>query len=345
MYLIDPLTDPRWATLVERHSAACAFHTQGWLRALWLTYGYTPLAVTSSAPAAALSDALPICRVESWVTGRRLVSLPFTDHCQPLISAGAMLDQFIQFVSHFAENEKLRFVEVRPAAPVEAGCLDAEHRSSSYRIHWLDTTPPLDKIFASFDKDSIQRKIRRAERERLAYEEGRTPEFVNRFYRLLVRTRRRHQLPPQPVEWFQNLAQQMPEAIQFRIAIKETVPIAAIVTLKHRNCMTYKYGCSDERYHATGSMPFLFWRMIQEAKEDSIPLVDFGRSDLDNPGLIRFKDQWGTRKAELTYYRFPPAVSARDSAGLPARAAKAVLARVPDRMLTVIGRLIYRHIG
>src|SRR5260370_39896401 len=39
-----------------------------------------------------LHDALPIylesgivlCRVESWLTGCRLVSLPFSDHCQPI---------------------------------------------------------------------------------------------------------------------------------------------------------------------------------------------------------------------------------------------------------------------
>jgi CelD/BcsL family acetyltransferase involved in cellulose biosynthesis len=345
MYIVDPLNDLRWAPFVERHAAACAFHTQGWLRALSLTYGYEPFAVTSSAPGRELTDAVPFCRIASWATGRRLVSLPFTDHCQPLVPPDASMGAVVEFLAELSRREKYKFFELRPAGPLDDAAVGDENRSAAYYIHWLDLTPSLEAIFSSFQKDSIQRKIRRADREGLQYEEGRSPEIIKKFYGLLVRTRRRHQLPPQPMEWFQNLASAMGEAIQFRIALKDDLPVAAIVTLTHRNSLIYKYGCSDERYHATGSMPFLFWRMIQEAKNASIPLVDFGRSDLDNPGLIRFKDQWGTRRTELTYYRFPAPSPARSSFGFAGRAAKAIFARLPDSLLALAGKKIYRHIG
>ncbi len=345
MYLINPLSDPRWAPFVERHSAACAFHTEQWLRALSDTYGYTPFAITSCPPGTELTDAIAVCRVESWATGRRLVSLPFSDHCQPLVGSGTAIGEYIQWLMEVVRTEKYNFVELRPAAPALASSANSYNQSAAYYLHLLDTTPRLETIFNSFDKDSIQRKIRRAERERLRYDEGCSPEIIKTFYALLLRTRRRHQLPPQPIDWFYKLASAMGRSIQFRIARKDDVPVAAIITVKHRNSMIYKYGCSDERYHATGSMPFLFWRMIQEAKETSIPLVDFGRSDIDNPGLIRFKDQWGTCRTELKYYRFPPPASQRASFGPIVRAAKAILARTPDGMLRTVGRLVYRHIG
>ncbi len=345
MHIIDPLNDPRWAPFVERHPGACAFHTERWLRALAQTYGYEPLAITSSAPGSALTDAVPFCRIKSWATGRRLVSLPFSDHCQPLLGSDAGGGDVIRFAAEYSRREGDGFVEFRPAVPLRDASLDPEHEFTCYYIHWLDLTPTQERIFNSFHKDSIQRKIRRAEREGLRYEEGRSQEIIAKFYSLLMRTRRRHQLPPQPIKWFENLAQSMGESIQYRISIKDNVPVAAIVTLIHRNSMIYKYGCSDERFHAAGGTPFLFWRMIQDAKSAGVPLLDLGRTDIDNAGLIRFKDEWGTRRTELRYYRYPAPAASKTSDGIAARVAKKIFANMPDVLLEITGKLIYRHIG
>lgn len=345
MHIIDPLNDSRWAPFIERHPAACAFHTEGWLRALAQTYGYQPLAVTSAAPGSALTDAVPFCRIKSWATGRRLVSLPFSDHCQPLLGTDADGDAAIRFAAEYSRREGDKFMELRPAVPLRDASRGHEHQSACYYMHWLDLVPPQETIFNSFHKDSIQRKIRRADREGLQYEDGRSPDIIAKFYALLLRTRRRHQLPPQPIEWFENMARSMGESIQYRVAIKDKVPVAAIVTLTHRSSMIYKYGCSDERFHAAGGTPFLFWRMIQDAKNAGIPLLDFGRTDMDNAGLIRFKDQWGTRRTELLYYRYPAPAASKTSDGIAARAAKKIFASMPNALLEITGKLIYRHIG
>ena len=78
----DPVGDPRWSELVERHPAASIFHSPGWLSALRQTYGYEPFVVTTS-PGPTLENGMVVCRVKGW-TSRRLVSLPFSDHCDPL---------------------------------------------------------------------------------------------------------------------------------------------------------------------------------------------------------------------------------------------------------------------
>jgi hypothetical protein len=85
VYSLNPLADRRWAGFVQRQPLASVFHTTGWLEALHRTYGYEPIAYTTSAPAADLTNAVVLCRVSSWLTGRRMVSLPFADHCEPLV--------------------------------------------------------------------------------------------------------------------------------------------------------------------------------------------------------------------------------------------------------------------
>src|SRR5690242_12893147 len=82
---INPLVDDRWPEFIGRHPNASVFHSRGWLSALQSTYGYEPLAFTTSAPSEELKNALLFCVVRSWLTGSRLVSLPFSDHCDPLV--------------------------------------------------------------------------------------------------------------------------------------------------------------------------------------------------------------------------------------------------------------------
>ncbi len=84
VYELDPLRDHRWPSFLQRHPQASVFHSVGWLEALHRTYGYEPVAFTTSPPTSDLKRALLFCRIRSWLTGHRIVSLPFSDHCAPL---------------------------------------------------------------------------------------------------------------------------------------------------------------------------------------------------------------------------------------------------------------------
>jgi len=84
VYEIDPLWDPRWQALLARDSRASIFHHPSWLDALRRTYGYQPTVLTTTPPGGELTNGVVLCRVDSWLTGRRMVSLPFSDHCEPL---------------------------------------------------------------------------------------------------------------------------------------------------------------------------------------------------------------------------------------------------------------------
>jgi len=217
--------------------------------------------------------------------------------------------------------------------------------AQSYCLHSLDLNPELDKLFRQLHKNSTQRKIRRAERERLTYEEGRSEALVDTFYALLLRTRRRHHLPPHPRAWFSHLAECLGNNMKIRVASKDGRPIASILTLSWKDVMVYKYGCSDERFHSLGGMHLLFWTAIQEAKIDGCRDFDFGRSGCDDQGLITFKDHWGASRSELTYWRHPAPVAPTAAAALARRLAEFAFALFPDRLRMVTGNLFYKHMG
>lgn len=343
VWAIDPLHDVRWPEFILRHPNASVFHTRGWLTALQATYGYAPVAVTTSAPANKLTNALLFCAVRSWLTGSRLVSLPFSDHCEPLVEDADQFRKLCAYVELQRKKERWKYVEIRSANSL----LDFGSdfcRATTYHLHRLDLRPGLDAVYKGFHKACIQRKLSRAERESLTYEAGRSPSLLQQLYGLLQLTRSRHHVPSQPFEWLQHLMACMGKDACIRIASKAGQPIAGLLTVSHGNKMVYKYGGSDARFHNLGGIPMLFWQAIKEAKAAGAEELDLGRSDLDNQGLITFKEHWSATRSTLTTWR-APAVTVPSFEHINVRLAKKVCARLPDSVLTLAGRLLYRHIG
>jgi hypothetical protein len=348
VYQINPLRDQRWAEFVKIHPRASIFHTPGWFESLQRTYGYDPIVVTTSGPQTPLTNGLPFCRVKSWVTGERVVSLPFSDHCEPLVDSELELRAMLEFMAEQCRERGNRYVEIRPLEhrDVYLGEQFPYRHAEEFRLPLIDLRPTLDELFQSFDKSSTQRSIRHGEKLGLNYEEGTSSGLLKKFYALQVLTRRRHQLPPQPLKWFQNLLALLGDKAKIRLISRGERPVASILTVLFKDTMLYKYGCSDPELNNLRGTTVLFWRTIQDAKEHGAQVFDLGRSDLDNKGLLRFKSQWGGKEIPLIYWRYPQGV--RDIVprfSIGKRLGRKMLAHLPDNLLILVGKTLYKHAG
>jgi hypothetical protein len=343
VFEIDPLSDPRWTALVESHPRSSIFHTTRWLRALQTAYGYDPVVVSTCSSAASLINGIVFCRIRSWLTGPRLVSLPFSDHCEPLVRSSDELDEILLHIRQEVDGKRWKYLEIRPDL-CEPGNCTGVNRSRSYQLHRLDLRRNLEELFHDFHKHSVQRKIRRAERERLQYAAGASEALLQKFYKLLVMTRRRQGLPPQPLVWFRALLAALGDKLQIRVASKGDLPVASILTLCHKKSMVYKYSCSNAAFNNLGGTTLLLWNAIQEAKNSGLEELDMGRSDTDNPGLITFKEHWATVATRISYWTYPYAPQVHPS-GWQKSLARRVVSVSPDFALRAAGDLLYRHIG
>lgn len=348
---IEPLSDCRWEELVQRHPRSSVFHSTAWLKALARTYQYRPVAYVTSTSGQRLASGMVFCQVESWLTGRRLVSLPFSDHCEPLVDSQDDLDAITLAVEQEVRQRGWRYMEMRPLQPVEIAT-SLHYSTVPYTFHQLDLRPDLATLFRNCHKSSTQRKIVRAEHEGLRYDEGSTEQLLEIFYRLLTLTRQRHHRPPQPWKWFVNLMECFGEDLKIRVARQGDRPVAALLTIRHKDTMTYKYGGSDPRFNRLGGMHLLFWRAIQEAKSAGLRRFDFGRTDAEQQGLITFKARWGSRQSELTYTRYSAAADVNlqhafepAASSWKSKAARFLLAHMQPSLLSLAGRVLYRHVG
>ncbi len=345
VYEIDPIRDPRWPSFLNTHPEASIFHTSEWLQTLQQTYAYEPIAYTTSAPGEALRDGLPCCRISSRLTGRRVVSLPFADHYQPLLPEPGALPQFLHQLARANAAGPWRYVELRPLSTICHTLSTPFSTAKTAYLHRLNLGPDCGKLFDGFHKSCVQRRIRRAAREGLTYESGRTEAMLAKFYQLQLLMRRKHQLLPQPIAWFRNLINNLGEQCTIYVALQHETPVASIITLRYKHTVIYKYGASDPLRYALGGMIALLWRAIQDAQAVGAKVFDMGRSDQDQTSLVRFKDRWGAARSELHYYRYPHARTPLTLARWQRRLGRHVFARLPDRLLTASGNFLYRHIG
>jgi CelD/BcsL family acetyltransferase involved in cellulose biosynthesis len=344
VYEINPLHDPRWATFVESHPQSSVFHSTRWLRALQTVYGYEPVVITTCPPGTRLANGLVFCRIKSWLTGRRLVSLPFSDHCEPLLDSPDELDAILLRMTRDLDKSKWKYIEIRPISQ-RPGADTGLRESLTYQFHRLDLRKNAEELFHGFHKDCVQRKIRRAEREGLKYEEGNSEALLQKFYKLLVETRRRQFLPPQPLAWFRGLIAAFGADVKIRVASKGDLPVAGILTLSNKKCVVYKYGGSIASLNKLGGMPFLFWKTIQEARDKGLEELDLGRSDTDNLGLITFKGHWGAARTTLSYWRYPAPSPRVPRSAWQQNLVRRLVQAAPDLALEAVGTLLYKHIG
>jgi CelD/BcsL family acetyltransferase involved in cellulose biosynthesis len=343
VFAIDPLNDPRWKALANSHPNASVFHQVEWLQALKLCYGYVPVALTLSPPGSPVENGLLFCEIRSRLTGNRMVSIPFSDHCEPLISDPEELELFVAALTERVERSRWDYFELRPILH-NPSTQQGFGGSQKYYFHRLDLRPSEQALFKKFQKDSVQRKIRRAEREDLRYQEGTSETLLQQFYKLMIMTRRRRGLPPQPLKWFRSLVLCMGENAQIRVAFKDETPVASILTLTTRRSLVYKYGCSDSRFSNLGGTALLFWKAIQQAKANGIEELDMGRSDIDNTGLVTFKERWGAEQSPVNYWRYPIQAASSNPERL-IKYAKKLISIAPDQALVALGNLLYPHLG
>lgn len=349
VHQLSPIEDSRWDEFLMRCPDASLFHSSQWLTALQQTYGYKPVVYTTAALGEKLQNGLVLCEVESQLTGRRLVSVPFSDYCQPLAQTRDDLCRLFKSVEEQVSRNGWRYFEVRPLSPT--GIARPKWQTSTvYLHHQIDLGPDIETLYQNLHKDSVQRKIRRAERDGLEYAVGTAEPLLDAFYRIMVQTRRRHGVPPQPKKWFRSLVESFGESLQIRVAFNAAEPVAAMMTIRHKDTLIYKYGGSDVRYNKMGGMHLLYWNSIRDAKRWGLRTFDLGRTDAHQSGLATFKKRWGATESSLSYSRYSESGDDLHSFELATpnwkrRTAKYVFEHTPHALLPALGRLLYKHFG
>ena len=338
--VVEP-EDPGWSRfLAERPEATC-FHQPSWLATLTGTYGLRTFVAVQRDDAGEIVAGLPLAEVRRPLGARRWSSLPFSDECGPLVARGGSVATLGQHVDALRRAHDVADLEVRTRLDLPGVCIHevAVTHALPLRARGDGGTP------LAGARASVRRHVATSRRQgvQVHVAEG-VGDVVGTYYRLHVQTRRRQGVPAQPRSYFRLLWERMLEPGHgfVLIARRGGSAVAGAVYLLGGRTVTYKYGASDARSWSLRPNHAVMAEAIRWATEHGYRTFDFGRTDLDNPGLAQFKQSWGAEARPLRYTSFSG--SPRYGPGHPAQAMVApLIRRAPTMVCRGLGELLYRY--
>ncbi|MER5387536.1 GNAT family N-acetyltransferase [Saccharopolyspora sp. NPDC002686] len=338
---VDPRKDELWRTLATGEHGDL-FTSPPWIDAVCSTYGFTP-----AARIALDADGTPRGGL-AWVPvsdlrGDRLCSLPFSDWADPVAPDTATWNALVDGL-------------IEPGTSLTLRCLHAAEPVADPRLritgetvqHTTRIDAPIEDIHRRIDQ-AARRNIAKAERGGIRVEAISGIRGVQQFHQLQVGLRKRkYRMLAQPVEFFENIWDRFSAdcSVVTMLARHAEDTVAGVVFLAWNGILHCKFAASRPDYLAMRPNDAVYWAGIRWAAERGMRAVDWGASDVDQPGLIRFKSKYATDEKRIV---------ALKSAGEPSPAqaeAGRVLGditrlftdeSVPDRITDEAGALLYRY--
>lgn len=339
--VIEP-ADDRWLTFISSQSDSQIFHHPCWMELLGRTYNYRQFVVTESDGVGRILAGLPLMEVNSPLTGRRWVSLPFTDYCRPLFDREQTLERLTRDLLSLSIQERIPRVELRWGLPNNT----AIHPACSYILNILDLDSDPEKVAKHFDRSNRQ-NTRAAEKNQVEVRWGKDLADMRKFYELQVVTRRRHGVPVQPWRYFRLMAESLlgRGMCSILLAFKDDRCLAGLVLLHWQQTTVCKYAASREDSLPLRPNNLLFWSAIRWSCEHGFKVFDMGRTETEDAGLRRFKKGWGAREIPLIYYSIDNKSRRRSTVGGIAPLMHTIIRRSPPWVCQLSGQILYKHFG
>ena len=212
--------------------------------------------------------------------------------------------------------------------------------------HLLQLQPDTDAVERGYSKSEVRRAVSKARRSGLVVERRTDREALDVFYRLHTATRRRLGVPTQPKRFIRRFQGLFDKGLGFVMLVhRGPEPAAAAVFLTFNGTLTYKYGASDAELLKLRPNNLLFSDAIRWGCQNGYRLLDFGRTELDNAGLRRFKRGWGTEELSLAYTYAPGSAAGNLQGDGVGRIAKKTIQRSPPAISRLVGETLYKHYG
>jgi len=286
---------------------------------------------------------VPIMELKSFLTGKRGVSLPFTDFCDPILNDGVNPQDLLNSINEYGEKAGWKYVEFRGGNKLFPFSLP----SCTYLGHTIDLAKDEGQIFSGL-RDSTRRNIKKAVKEGVKVQISQSLDSVQEFCRLNSISRKDHGLPPQPYYFFKKVYEHI-LANNFGFIVLgsfEGKAVAGEVYFQLKEKAVYKYGASDKTFQHLRANNLVMWEGIRECIRRGCTILSLGRTDLNHEGLLQFKRGWGATEQQINYYRYDLkkgsfVLGSSKVSGFHNK----IFRNIPIPLLNRLGSILYKHVG
>lgn len=296
---VDPRVDPLWRRLLAQYKSSL-FHSPSWMQALSDTYDFEVYAYIVVNSRGEPKAGLPLMRINDPL-GERVVSLPFSDYCDPLACSQTWDSLSNRLLAKY---------------PVTIRCLHNALPLTDKRFalvkrakwHAMDLQPDSTTLWQGLH-DSAKRAVRKAERDGVKVSIAQTKEELRAFFELHLQVRKyKYQLLAQPYAFFEALYHHFLVRQQgaLMLATYENEIIGGVMFLAWEGKLYYKFNASAVTNLVHRPNDLLIWTGVQYGKANGYTQLDFGLSDWEQQGLVKYKRKFASEEKTLSFLRYTP---------------------------------------
>jgi hypothetical protein len=346
---INPANDARWDRFVIGHPFGWIPHLSCWQRILEQSFSHMKgyyLALVQR-QGGEIKAALPLFEVRSWLTGTRLVSIPWATLCDPLVSC---VDEYRLLRNKALDMQKtldaghLEVRSLHSAALLEDGIPAV---GPVFKHHYLSLDRDPEELRRTFHRSCVQQRISRAYASNLRVRTGDSTDDLDILYAMHLKNRKHKSLPPHPYLFFRNLWEILAAEKLATMLIAEFrgKPVATLLLFTFNGRMSAEVAQIDEDYRNMSPNILLFWEAIKQGVRDNYRIFDFGRTSPERGSLLEFKSRGGTKVADFRYFYYPAeeGLALVDNFSKRYSLLQFVCKHTPELVQPYIGEFCYRH--
>lgn len=338
---VSAADDPAWLALVTSRRTD-VFHSPQWAAVLADSYGFEARARIIRESGVPVAGCVAVT-VDDLI-GRRHVGLPFSDFCDPLVDDADQLAILLGAIGYGSEP-----LTIKSRQCAELSENSDMHEVGSLAWHGIPISTDAEMMWSAIDP-SARRAIRRATESGVVVRATRDLDDLRRFFELHLSVRKhKYRLLPQPWRFFEAIWRRFlePGAGVLMLAELDGRPIGGIVFLEWGGRLYYKFNASDLDHLEVRPNDLALWEGMQYAADRGLDLIDLGVSDLDQPGLIRYKRKYASEEGAVGVYRRRPTDTSSGSGDVRALLSEVtellVDPSVPDAVTERAGDRLYRY--
>ena len=332
-----------WEDISNYSEFSTIFHTWNWTELISSQYNFKPIAFIKNTCNKNELYGIQFCEIKDFYGRKKLVSLPFSDNCDILFNNNEILEELIDETIDYSRKNNIAEIEIR--SEVNSSNLSFTQVTDSV-IHKLKLERDYNLNYKYF-KDSHIRGINKGKKEKINSEISVTVDSLNQFYNLHLISRKRQGIPIQPKLFFKLFLEKIIlNNLGFIVLVRKGInPIAGAIFAGFNKTLTYKYGASNPDYLKLRPNNMLFETAIKEAIERRYQFFDFGKTDINNQGLRRFKSGWGAVEKPLYYSYYPQYKPNKLMKFATDKIVKPLIQFSPKFVCRGIGEMFYKYMG
>ncbi|MDQ3432811.1 MAG: GNAT family N-acetyltransferase, partial [Actinomycetota bacterium] len=225
------------------------------------------------------------------------------------------------------------------------------HTVGRARWHGVDLNRTEEAIWEGLHS-SARRAVRKATTDGVEVKVARDRADLRAFFELHLRVRKRkYGLLAQPFGFFERIWEHFLDGHRGALLLGELEGrvVSGVLFLEWQDTLYYKFNASDDAFLASRPNDRVLWEGIRYGCERGLSALDFGLTDWDHEGLIRYKRKYATEERIITAIQHDGDEQQGAARGRQARQLVRQVAglladeSVPDEVSERAGDLLYRY--